>query len=133
MQYVEELSIDGQGYASKVYRDSRLIERTRSIQSDVTVYTNVRLPIVLYTGRMVHLTPLKVNNSTQRENEKYHAEMKSMAADMRDSSAILVYFNRGAGWFVQPTLDEIRRYVPLRRIAKESDGGVYEALRDTAG
>jgi hypothetical protein len=131
MQYLGELSSDGQGYAGRAYRDSPLIKRTKSIQSDITVYTNVRLPIVLYTGRMVYLTPLKVNNSSQRENERYDTEMKSMAADIRDSSAVLVYFKQGAGWYVQPTLDEIRRYVPLRCIAREEDGGLYEALRDT--
>jgi hypothetical protein len=54
-----------------------------------------------------------------------------MAADIRDSSAMLVWFNHGGGWFVLPSVDEIRGYVPLRCVAREADGEVYAALGDT--
>ena len=133
MAYVKKISVDGQGYASKVYRESALLQRTRSIPPDITVYTNLMLPIVLYTGRITYRVPLKVNNSTQRLNETYDSEMNSMASDIRDSSALLVYFSRGPNWFVLPTVEEIGRYVPLHTLAKENDGGVYEAFPDTMG
>ena len=133
VQYSGKISGDGQGYASRAYRTSALIERTRSIPADITVYTNLELPIVLYTGRIPYMIPLKINNSTQRPNEQYGAEMKSMAADIRDSSALLVYFKRTPGWYVLPTLEEIRQSVPLRSVAELSDGGLYEAIPDTTG
>lgn len=133
VQYARKISGDGQGYAAKAYRNSEVIARTRSIPPDVTVYTNLELPIVLYTGRIPYMIPLKINNSTQRPNETYGAEMKSMAADIRDSSALLVYFKRTPGWYVLPTLEEIRETVPLRSIAELNDGGLYEAIPDTTG
>ncbi len=131
MEYAVKVSGDAQGYASRAYRESRLIERSRSIPPDITVYTNLMLPIALYTGRITYRVPLKVTNATQRENQSFDSEMKSMAADIKDSSALLVLFNRTPRWFVLPTVDEVEKYVPLHCRAKEDDGAIYEAVPDT--
>jgi hypothetical protein len=131
VEYAKKVSGDAQGYASRPYRTSELIERSRSIPPGITVYTNLMLPVALYTGRITYRIPMKVTNSTQRENDTYDEEMRSMAGDIRDSSALLLYFNRTPKWFVLPTVDEIGHYVPLRCVAKEPDGAVYEAVQDT--
>lgn len=132
MLYADRLSRDGQGFASAKYRSSPLLKRIKSISPDITIYSNLELPLALYTGRSFMSIPEKVINTTQRPNRKYDEMMKSMTSDLKDSSALLVYIYRRSGSLVFPTLDEIERFVPLRCIGAEEDGGVYEAVPDTS-
>ncbi len=130
--YVLHLSADGQGYASSRYHESVLMKKIAAVPHDITIYSNLDLPVALYTGKMLMSIPEKIDNTTQRANKQYDTLMKSMACDIRDSSALLVYFSRRSDALVYPTLEEIQAYVPLHCIDDEADGGMYEAIPDTS-
>jgi hypothetical protein len=132
VRYIIRVSVDGQGYASVHYRYSPLMNAIKNTPQGITIYSNLDLPVALYTGKMLMSIPEKINNTTQRSNEQYNDQMKSMASDIRDSSAILVYFTRKSDWLVYPSLDEIQRFVALHCRDTSEDGAVYEAVPDTS-
>ncbi len=129
--YIISLSGDGQGYASRAFRSSPLIQRIGMTDPAVTIYSNLNLPVSLYTKRRMNPIPLKINNGTQRPSVKFDAEMRAMASDVRDSSALVAYFSQRNKGLVFATLDEVSRYVPLRLVDEEADGGLYEAADST--
>ncbi len=127
IRQLQAMSSDGQGYASRKFRDSPLLKKIDALPPRTDIYANLVLPISFYTGRFSHYIPSKIVNSTQRPNDEYDSEMDHMAADMRSGAAVIVYFKRGNNWFVQPSIEEIRRFVPLRVIDDEADGWIYGA------
>jgi len=75
--------------------------------------------------------PEKINNTTQRFNERYDSLMQCMASDIKDSSAMLAYFNWRSDWLVYPRLDEIQKFVSLQCTDSAEDGALYQASPDT--
>jgi len=132
-KYIDHIKKDGQGYASNAYRFSPLMKKLSAIPSGITVYSNLDLPVTLFAGRILMAIPEKIDNASQQLNVRYDEGMKSMAADIRDSSALLVYFRDTDNWLVFPSVGEIARFVPLRAVDAEPDGVIYEALPDTTG
>ncbi len=128
LAYIRLVSQDGQGYAGRRYRESPLIALVRRIDPAVTVYCNLDLPVSFYAERMVMDIPTKISNATQRPNPEYESRMKSMADDIRDSSAVLAYFREGDKWLVYPTIEEIERFIPLRAVEQLPDGELYESI-----
>lgn len=122
IRQIRAMSSDGQGYAGRAFRESPLLQKVRTLPPQTALYANLVLPIAYYTGRFSNYIPSKIVNSTQRPNEEYDSQMVRMAEDLRSRNAVIVYFKRGNNWFVQPSLPEIERVVPLRVIDEERDG-----------
>jgi hypothetical protein len=107
------------------------MKRLSAIPAGITVYSNLDLPVTMYAGRLLMAIPEKIDNATQRLNPRYNEGMKSMASDLRDSSALLVVFRHTDNWLVYPSPEEIGRFVPIRVLDEEPDGAIYEAIPDS--
>ena len=131
IHYIGRIRKDGLGYAGKAYRESRLIEKIKALPPEISIYSNLDLPISLYTGRSPAFLPVKIDNQTQQPNKNYEKEMKQMVDELQEGGGVIVYFNRDDHWYVLPELEEINQRMPLRCVDTESDGAIYEAREDT--
>ncbi len=131
IRYISHFRQDGQGYASRLYRDSKLFDVLKALPSEYSIYSNADLPISLYTGRSPDFLPMKVDNQTLRANTEYENQMERMTEDLKEGGGVLVYFARDDNWFELPSLDEIKKRIPLRCIASGSDGAIYDVPQDS--
>lgn len=116
---------DGQGYASRAWRESETIAHIKRLPLGVPIYSNGYEAIHYLTRRPAIYLPEEVRHSTGRENENYKAEVESMGKALKEHNALLVYFNRfPERWFL-PSEAELKQQLKLRSVEINSDGSVY--------
>lgn len=126
--WINTTKYDGQDYASRVFKESPLIRKIQQLPPQIDkVYTNLPWPIELYTDKRCSLLPLKVNNSDLKPNGHLESDLRQMLDVMSDGETALVFFRKGDSWFEMPSLSELQGRLPLRQIAKESDGAIFVA------
>ncbi len=114
-------------YATNEYRDSPLIASLKRLPPNTILYSNLGYPVLLYTGRVCFEVPRKIDNGTGRPSEQFERAMKEMKENLEDDNGLLVLFNKGDVWLVQPTVEEISARVPLQRLATFPDGTLWRA------
>jgi hypothetical protein len=118
---------DGQGYASTTYTDSEMLQTIRGLPKDARFYSNLPWPIGIYTDRLCELLPIKIDDTTFRENTKYRDQMEDFAKTMSEDDVYLAYFKEGDAYFAFPSIQEMQSFVPLRAVAQTEDGTIYAA------
>ena len=118
--------VDGQGYASRAWKQSETIAQVRMLPYGTPVYSNGFDAIYYLTGRPCIYLPEKVIHGTGRPNQNYEAELGKMQTDLKDHHGVLVYFNRlPERWFL-PSESELRTRLLLHETARFRDGAIYE-------
>ncbi len=116
---------DGQGYASRAWKESETIARVKNLPAGVSIFSNGYDAIYYLTNRPAMYLPEKVKHSTGRENGNYAAEVESMGKELKERSGRLVYFNTlPERWFL-PAEVELKRRLSLRSVETNVDGSVY--------
>lgn len=117
--------LDGQGYASRIWKDSNTIARIRSLPPDLTIYSNGPDAIYYLTGRRAILIPEKIVFVTGQPNPNYEAELEKMKTDLKERRGVLVYFNTlPERWFL-PAESELKTRLSLIANSRAEDGSIY--------
>ncbi|MGH7848146.1 MAG: hypothetical protein ACREQW_23630 [Candidatus Binatia bacterium] len=113
-------------YASKVWRQSELIEEIRGLPAHLRLYTNGPEVIYFLLGKRARLIPAKANRYSQLPNERYLSQLSAMANDLESKKGVLVYF-KTIGWrSYVPTEDELTKNLPLVPLATLPEGSIYQ-------
>jgi hypothetical protein len=91
---------DGQGYAGRQWRESRLLTAVCRLP-DVPIYSNDLPAIYFRCGRMALALPSAVNLASGLPNPDFQAEVDSMMADVRESGGLVVF----VGWYGPERVD----------------------------
>jgi len=115
---------DGQGYASRAWRDSETINRVKSLPPGVPIYSNAYDAVYFLTGRPAILIPEKTVFVTGQPNQNYEAELEKISTVLRDKKGVLVYFNTLPERWYLPSESELRTRLSLTEMAQGSDGSI---------
>jgi hypothetical protein len=116
---------DGQGYASRAWKESETISHIKNLPPGVPIYSNGYDAIHYLTNRPAIYISEKVKHGTGRVNENYKSEVESMGRALDERSGVLVYFNKfPERWFL-PSESELKQQLNLRSVEINSDGAVY--------
>jgi hypothetical protein len=116
---------DGQGYASRAWRESETITQVKKLPAGVPIYSNAYDAIYYLTNRPAIYIPEKVKHGTGLDNENYATEVASMGREIKERNGVLVYFyTLPERWFL-PSEAELKQQLNLRNMDINSDGSVY--------
>jgi hypothetical protein len=116
---------DGQGYASRAWKESETIAHVKNLPAGVPIYSNGYDAIFYLTRRPAIYIPEKVKHGTGRDNGNYATEVESMGRVLQEHRGVLVYFNKfPERWFL-PSETELKQQLELRSVELYSDGSVY--------
>ncbi len=117
---------DGQGYASRAWKESRTIASVRNLPAGVPIYSNGYEAIYYLTQRPAIYLPEKVIHGTGRENQNYAAEVERMGTALKERDGRLIYFNTfSERWFL-PSESDLKGQLPLTETATATDGSIYK-------
>lgn len=116
---------DGQGYASKAWRESKIIQKIITLPREIRVYTNAPEAIYILTGKSAYWIPIKTDQNTLLPNDSYLSDMAKMRGQLKNRTGILVYFNTIKRLYL-PSEEELKQQFPLHLAAKGADGAIYE-------
>jgi hypothetical protein len=117
---------DGQGYASRAWRESKTIEQVKTLPAGAPIFSNGYEAIYYLTHRPAMYLPEKVKHGTGRVNVNFAAEVESMGKALKDRRGVLVYFNTfPERWFLPSEID-LRKQLPLSPITTLNDGSIYK-------
>jgi len=88
---VQQLSMDGQGFAHSGWRESPAIQAVRELPS-VTLYSNKPTAIYLLTGRSAYITPTPTDAVTGLERENFMVDLAEMQGRVLEGEAVVVLF-----------------------------------------
>ncbi len=118
---------DGQGFASRVWRQSPLVQVAATIPESDKVFTNGPDVIYFLTGRRAALIPAKVDSMTRQPNVAYPAQVSAMRQEL-GKGAVLIDF-RAINWrWYLPSEKELVHQLMVCPIFADSDGVVYQTV-----
>ena len=107
------------GYAAAVWQRSEVIRTIAALDPHQPVYSNGPDVVFLLTGRPTHMLPQVREQHRGRPDPSYPARLRAMAADVRRSGGVVVYFHaitaRRSYLPSQPALEASLPLVPVRR------------------
>jgi len=116
---------NGQEYASREWKQSKLIQRVKMLPPGIPIYTNGPELIYILTGRDVFKIPWKVNPITIEFNNQYLPKIIEMGKTLRNKGGVLIYSDKiGYKWFSASERD-LKKLLPLRLLRRETDGSIY--------
>jgi 4-amino-4-deoxy-L-arabinose transferase-like glycosyltransferase len=120
---------DGQGYASRAWKESKTIARVKNLPAGVTIYSNGYDAIYYLTGRPAIYLPEKTNHNTGRPNENYETEVEEMRRDLEQGKTVLVYLKTlPERWFLPSEAELVQRLRP-RRVEPTVDGSILSGAK----
>ena len=125
-RYVERIRVEGLEYNSQAWHASPTIARIKTLPPNLVIISNGSDAIYFLTGRTVQRTPNKVDKLNLVENQAYLAEMERIKNQLAAGRAVIVYFNTFPDRWFQPNEQDLRHDLPLRLIAREADGAIFE-------
>lgn len=127
-RWLVQMQADGQGYASRAWKESPTIERIKELPSGIPIYSNGVDAIYYLSGRRAFEIPAKIIHGSAQPNPRYDAELQQMNDDLRTHNGVLVYFKTlPERWFL-PLESELKSRLPLTEIALTPDGSLYRAI-----
>ena len=115
---------DGQGYASRAWKESPTIAAIQKLPSGIAIYSNGVDAIYYLTGRRSIYIPARIIHGSGRANQNYESEVEKMTNDIRGHNAVLVYFRTlPERWFL-PAESELSSRLPLD-VRSFSDGSIF--------
>jgi hypothetical protein len=123
---------DGQGYASRAWKESKIIAHVKNTSAGLPVYSNAYEAVYYLTGRPAIYIPEKVIHGTGRENQNYAAEVESMRTALKERGGLLVYFDTlPERWFL-PSKTDLVNQLSLTEIMTTPDGSIYKLNANSA-
>jgi len=122
-----EWSEEGRGYASSKWKNSKTLNLTRSLPSEITVFTNEPEVLELLADRKAKRIPNIANPENRKRNPNFESEIETMINEMIQENAVLVYFNIGEKRYYLPKSKDIARNLPVDIIYKGHDGIIFRA------
>jgi 4-amino-4-deoxy-L-arabinose transferase-like glycosyltransferase len=119
---------DGQGYASRAWKESETIQHVNRLPPGTPIYSNAYDAVYYLTGRPAILIPEKTVFITGKPNQNYEVELEKMGKDLRDTKGVLVYFNTLPERWYLPSESELRSQLPLTEIGTLPDGSLNKLL-----
>jgi hypothetical protein len=127
-RWFAQVQADGQGFTSRAWKESPIIEQIKKLPSGVPIYSNGVDAIYYLTGRRALEIPATVIHGTGLPNPQYEAELQLMSDDLRTHKGVLVYFNTlPERWFL-PLESELRSRLALPT-RDFTDGSILESDR----
>ena len=116
---------DGQGFASRAWKESPTVLQIRKLPLGVPIYSNGRDAIYYLSGRGVRDIPAKFIRGTGLPNPHYDAELQRMSDELRRRHGVLVYFNTFPERWTMPPESELQSQLPLIEVVALPDGSIY--------
>lgn len=127
IRWFSQVRQDGQGYASRAWKESETIARVKNLPGGVSIYSNGYDAIYYLTGRAAMYLPEKTNHNTGRRNDNYEAEVEKMRRHLEQGNVVLVYFKRlPERWFLPSEAELVQRLRP-RSVEPTEDGSIFSA------
>jgi hypothetical protein len=124
-KWLIEARKDGQGYASRAWKESKTIAGVRNLPAGVPIYSNGYDAIYYLTRRPAIYLPERVIHGTGRANENYTTGVERMGKALKERDGRLIFFHTlPERWFL-PSEDELKQQLKLRSVEMNSDGSVY--------
>lgn len=125
---VSQLRQDGMGYASKAWRDSRLVGWVLHLPAHVSVYTNELDAIYLLTGRQAYQIPIWWDPVRAAPREDFEQQLAGMRTHLVSGEAVLVLFDTlSSQQAFFPPQEQLVEGIPL--VFRAPDGAVYGVER----
>ncbi len=123
-----ELRQDGQGYASRSWRESSIVAWVAQLAPSTAVYSNELDALYLLTGRQAYQVPIWWDPVLAAPREDYAQQLAGMQARVGEGEAVLVLFNTLSTQqaFLPPEVDLADGFEVLLRAP---DGVIYGAQR----
>jgi hypothetical protein len=123
-RWLAHVKADGQGYASRAWKESPTIAAIQKLPTGIAIYSNGVDAIYYLTGRRAIYIPARIIHGTGRPNQNYDSEVEKMTNDMRERNGVLVYFHTlPERWFL-PAESDLRSRLALD-VHSLSDGSIF--------
>jgi hypothetical protein len=118
----------GRGFSGELWRDSQVIERIRSLDREVVLYSNEAFPLYYLTGISAYWVPEKYDPVKATLRTNYEELMDTMRQDLSHRNSALVLFHPTALDQGMPSLEELT--VELVEVFQADDGAIYVNIHD---
>jgi hypothetical protein len=116
---------DGVGYEGAAWDGSEIIKETKKIPPDRVIYSNNYNALYILAKReSLYIAP-KTNTMSLKENLLYSDGIKKLREDLKDKNGLIVYCSSMCKTCGLPTIDELKKKIPLRMLVRVSDGEIY--------
>jgi len=123
---VIQLRQDGQGYTSRAWRESAVVDWVAELDAATAIYSNELDALYLLTGRQAYQVPIRWDPVREAERDDYPEQLTTMRGDILTRGAVLVLFD---------TIDGQQAFFPPRQVltqgltevVRADDGAVYGA------
>lgn len=127
--WIPRVSSDGQGYASRSWRDSSIIGRVKLLPPDLPIYSNAPDAVYFLTGRPTWPLPAKFVLARGRANTGYAIEIARLAEVFGDRDAALIYFQDITWRWYLPTEEELAKALPVHMVLTADNATLYVPQR----
>lgn len=117
---------EGQGYASRVWKESEIIQNVKKLPRGIIIYTNGKDAMSFLAGRSSLIIPEEVKRKTLKVNSQYSSEMAIMKERIKKNNGVLVYFDSITWRWYLPQISELERQLHLKLVTKCADGAIYK-------
>ncbi len=121
LRFGSEISLDGQQYAAKKWKDSSLLRVVEELPEGVMLCSTSPRLIVLYASRASITLPPRLAPGSRLLRDEWSGEMNKLAEEIRAGRMALAYFYDDKTWD-QPSLEEIQTETGLRCVQVAKDG-----------
>jgi hypothetical protein len=127
--WVAVAEVDELGYASRVWRQSGLVEAVRGLPPDVLVVSNAPDALHVLTGRRAEFIPFQANPYTRAPRADYPAALAALDARLRGQRGAIVYFRwLRWRWYLAPERDLVGALPLARLLDAGPEGALYARL-----
>jgi hypothetical protein len=121
--WIQEGNRNGLGFGSRAWRQSSLVARALALPPEQQIFTNGAAVIGVYTERATADLPTLNDNP-----EQFVPRLETIKTRLGQHTAVLVYFDRLPPSSTRyPSIEQLRKLVPLRVLDTEPDGAIYVA------
>lgn len=121
-KYLAHAKANGIGFASKRWAQSEMLQWVKRLPRDTVIYTNGSDALEILANRPSRQIPSLASPNDRTRNPNLNNEIRQMVSGISHGKGLIVYLN-GITWrWYLPTLEQLRRALPLNIIYSGSDG-----------
>jgi hypothetical protein len=92
--FINTYQSSGLGFNSVYWREAEILQATKNLPADITIYTNVPEVVYLYTGRSALRLPKPSFALTKQVNPEYQADLSLIRDRLQSNTGVIVYFSQ---------------------------------------
>ena len=116
---------DGQGYTSRKWRDSEIVEYANTLPEKTPIYSNGHDVIAFFAGRNAKILPTKYNNTSLLPNPGFKANMEKLYKEVTENGALILYFDKKNTRRNLPDKKDLENIYNMPVLLKLDDGKIY--------